>query len=102
MDMSNIVAETRLFRIGVTGEDREGAIDLLGEDDAREFVRHRKRGEGDFLFGAGAEVGWEAFGVAADEDEFAGAAVAEVTEPFCELLRGELLAGGVEQDDGRA
>jgi len=102
MDMSNIVAETRLFRIGVTGENREGAIDLLGKDDAREFVRHCKSGEGDFLFGASAEGGGEAFGVTAQENELARAAVAQVAEPASKLLRGELLSGSVEQDDGRA
>ena len=98
----DIFAEARLFRIGVTGENREGAVDLLGEHDAGEFVGHGKRGERDFLFGRGAEVSREAFRIAAEEDEFARAAVAQIAEPFCELLRGELLARGVEQNDRRA
>ena len=52
-----------------------------------------------FVFGGSAQVSREAFRIAAEEDEFARAAVAQVAKPFCELLRGELLAGGVEQDD---
>ncbi len=60
----------------MTGENREGAVDLLGEYDASEFVRHGKRGERDFLFGGGAQVSREAFRIAAEEDELARAAVA--------------------------
>ena len=86
----------------MAGENREGAVDLLGEYDAREFVGHSKRGERDFLLGGSAQVSREAFSIAAEEDEFARAAVAQIAEPFCELLRGELLARGVEQNDRRA
>jgi hypothetical protein len=32
-----------LFRIRMPGQNREGAIDLLGEDDTRKLVRHRQR-----------------------------------------------------------
>ncbi len=72
----DIFAEARLFRIGVPGENREGAIDLLGEDHAGEFVWHGKRGERDFVFGGSAQVGGEPFRIAAEKDEFARAAIA--------------------------
>src|SRR5271156_5212177 len=85
--------------IRMAGEDGEGAINLLGEEHAREFVRHGQRRERDFLFGAGAQFRGETFGVAAEEDEFARAAVAQIAEPARELLGGELFSGGVEQDD---
>ena len=39
------------------------------------------------------------FGVAAEEHDFARAAVAQIAEPASELLRRELIAGGVEQDE---
>src|ERR1700685_3363206 len=57
------------FWIRVAGEDGEGAVDLLGQQHAGEFVRHGERGEGDFLFGAGTQFGGEAFGVAAQEEQ---------------------------------
>src|SRR3984885_12164627 len=85
------------FWIRVAGEDGEGAVDLLGQQHAGEFVRHGERGEGDFLFGAGTQFGGEAFGVAAEEDDFARAAIAQIAQPARELLGGELLSGRVEQ-----
>src|SRR6267142_2721001 len=42
----------------------------------------------------------EAIGVAAEEDQFARAAVAEFTEPFGEGVRIETFSGGVEKDHG--
>src|SRR5271163_2613904 len=64
--------------IRMAGEDGERAIDL---------------------FGAGAQCRGKAFGVAAEEDEFAGATVAKIAQPAREMLGGELFSGGVEQDD---
>ena len=55
-----------------------------------------------FCVARGAEFGGKAFGVAAEKNDFARAAVAQIAEPVCELLRGELFAGGVEQNDRRA
>jgi len=52
------------------------------------------------LRGFGAKIVRKAFGAAAEKDEFAGGAVADITEPFGELVRGELLSGGVEKNDG--
>jgi hypothetical protein len=96
-DARNVAQD--LFRVGVAREDGEGAIDLFGQHDAREFVGHRQSGERNLLRGSGAEFVRKSFGVAAKEDEFAHAAVAKVAEPFGELLRRELFAGGVEEDD---
>jgi hypothetical protein len=45
-----------------------------------------------------AEIVGKTFGVAAEEDNFFCAAVAEVAEPASKLRGGELLAGGVEED----
>jgi hypothetical protein len=83
----------------MAGEDGEGAIELFGEEDAGEFVRHGESGERKLHVRLATEVVGKTFGVAAEEDEFAGAAVAEVTEPASELRGGELLAGGVEEDE---
>jgi hypothetical protein len=38
-----------LFRIGAAGEDGEGAVELLGEHDASEFVRKSHGAEREFL-----------------------------------------------------
>src|SRR5580658_1444797 len=86
----------------MAGQDGEGAVDLFGEDYAGEFVGHGQRRKRDALVGQGAEFDGETFGVAAEEDDFAGGMVAEAAEPARELLRAELIAGGVEQDEGGA
>src|SRR5437762_3002833 len=92
--------QRELFRIGAAGEDGESPIELLGEHDAGEFVRKGHGAERKFLVGALAKVIREAVGVAAEEAEFAGAAVAEFAEPFGEGVRIEVLSDGVEKDDG--
>ena len=101
-DGHDIYSFTRreLFRIGAAGEDGESAIELLGEHDAGEFVRKGHGAERKFLVGALAKVIREAVGVAAEEAEFAGAAVAEFAEPFGEGVRIEVLSDSVEKDDG--
>jgi len=91
--------QRELFRVGAAGEDGEGALELLGEHDAGEFVRKGDAAEGKFLVGALAEVIREAFGVAAEEDEFAGAAIANFAEPFGEGVRIEIFPGGVEKNN---
>ena len=54
MDGHNIYSFTprELFRVGAAGENGEGAIELLGEHDAGEFVRKGHGAEGKFLMGA--------------------------------------------------
>jgi hypothetical protein len=91
--------QRELFRIGAAGENGEGAVELLGEHDAGEFVRKGHGAERKFLVGAPAEVIREAFGVPAQEDEFASAAIAEFAEPFGEGVRIEVLSGSVEKDN---
>jgi len=91
--------QRELFRIGAAGEEGESAIELLGEHDAGEFVRKGHGAERKFLVGTLAEVIREAVGVAAEEDEFAGAAVAELAEPLGEGVRIEVLSGSVEKDN---
>jgi hypothetical protein len=90
----------------MAGEDGEGAVELLGEEDAGEFVRKGESGEGDFQGCAGLgfqeearEVVRKTFRVTAEEDEFPCAAVAKVAEPAGELRGSELPAGGVEEDE---
>src|SRR6266446_3479373 len=90
----------RLFRIGAARKNCEGAVELLGEHDAGEFVREGHRAERKLLVGALAETFREAIGVAAEENQFADAAVAELREPFGEGVRIEIFPGGVEKDDG--
>jgi hypothetical protein len=91
--------QRKLFRIGAAGENGEGAVELLDEHDAGEFVRKGHGAERKFLLGALAEFLREAVGVAAEEDEFASAAVTEFAEPFGEGVRIEILPGSVEKDD---
>jgi len=84
----------------MAGEDGKGAVELLGKDDAGEFVRHGESRKRKFHVRLGAEVFGKTFGVAAEENELAGAAVAEVAEPASKLRGRELLAGSVEKDEG--
>jgi hypothetical protein len=86
----------------MTGKDRKRAVDLFGENDAGKFVWHGERGERDFLFRGGAQLGGESLGVSAKENEFPGAAVAQIAEPVGELPGSELFAGGVKENDRRA
>src|SRR6266704_681332 len=90
----------RLFRVGAAGKNGEGAVELLGEHDAGEFVREGHRAERKLLVGALAETFREAIGAAAEKNQFADAAVAELREPFGEGVRIEIFPGGVEEDDG--
>lgn len=83
----------------MAGENGEGAVKLLGEDDAGEFVRHGESGKRKLHVRLAAEVVRKAFRAATEEDEFLGATVAEVAEPARELRSGELLAGGVEKNE---
>src|SRR6266403_2022700 len=89
-----------LFRVGAAGEDGESAVELFGEHDAGEFVGESHGAEGKLLVGALAEIFGEAVGVAAKEDQFAGAAVAKFPEPFGEGVRSEIFSGSVEKDYG--
>src|SRR5215469_1397477 len=86
MAMGDIFAEARLFRVGVSGENREGTVNLFGEHDAGKFVRHGESGERDFLFGASAQFRWKSSGIAAEKHQFSDTTIAQVAEPFRELL----------------
>jgi hypothetical protein len=89
-----------LFRVGAAGEDGEGAVELFGEHDASKFVGESHGAERESLVGALAESLGKAVGVAAEEYEFAGAAVAEFPEPCGEGVRIEILSGSVEKNHG--
>jgi len=89
-----------LFRIRMAGEDGEGAIDLFGEKDAGEFVRHRQRGKRNLQSGDGAQFVGKASGIATKKNQFAKTGVAMVPEPFCKMRGSELLSRRVEKDDG--
>src|ERR1700680_2637109 len=66
------------FRVGVAGEQSEGAVKLLGEDDAGKLVRHGQRRKRNLLLGRRPQRFGKSFGVAAEEDQLARAAVAPV------------------------
>jgi hypothetical protein len=89
-----------LLRIRAAGKDGEGAVDLLGEHHASEFVGIGHGTEGDSLLDALAECVGETVSVAANEDDFAGAAIALFTEPAGEGVRVVDLSGGVEEKSG--
>src|SRR5437016_4453507 len=87
-----------LFRIGAAEENGQGAVELLGEHDAGKFMGEGHRAEGQCVVGAFAELIREAVGVAAEENDFAGATVAEFAEPPSESVRIEVLSASVEKD----
>jgi len=90
----------RLFGVGAAGEDGEGAVDLLSEHDAGELVGVGHGAQGDFLFDALAEFVGEAVSIAADENDFAGAAIALFAEPTGEDGGIVDFSGGVEEESG--
>ena len=87
--------------VGVVGEDGEGAVDLLGEDDASQFVGQRDVAEGEDEAGAGAGGCGPTVGGADGEEEGLRAGVAQAAEVGGEFFAGELLAAAVEQDEDR-
>jgi hypothetical protein len=89
-----------LFRVGAAGEDGEGAVELFGEHDPGEFMGESHGAQRESLVGALAEIFGKAVGVAAEEDQFAGAAVAEFPKPFGEGVRIKVLSGSVEKNYG--
>ncbi len=83
------------------GEDGEGAVELLGEHDAGQFVRKRQRRKRKLLRGAAAQSFGKSFRIAAQKNNFARAAVARFAEPLCELRRRLRFSRVVQQDHGR-
>ena len=63
-------------------------------------MREGHQAERKLLVGALAETFREAIGVAAEKNQFADAAVAELREPFGQGVRIEIFPGGIEKDDG--
>src|SRR6266576_2546205 len=86
-----------LFRIGAAGEHGQGAVELLGEHDAGKFMGEGHRAEGKCVVGASAEVIREAVGVAAEENEFTRATVAEIAEPPSESVPLEVHARRLDE-----
>jgi len=70
----------------VAGEDGEGAVDLLGEDEAGEVVGQGDEAEGEQEVGAGAGQRGPAVGRADGEDDALRAGIAEADEVFGEVL----------------
>jgi hypothetical protein len=72
--------------VGVAGEDGEGTVDLLGEDDASEFMRQGNVAEREDEAGAGASGGGPAVVGADGEHDGLRAGVAEAAEVGGEVL----------------
>ena len=88
--------------VGVAGEDRACAVELLGEDEAREGVGEGEASEREQQGGAGAGCGRPTVGGADGKDDVLRALVAALAKPRCEGFRGELAAAAVEENrDGR-
>jgi hypothetical protein len=92
-----------LFRVGAAGEDGEGAVELLGEHDAGEFVRKGHGAERKSVVGARTECVREPVGIAAKENKFTSAAVAKFAKPFGEGVGIEVFSSSFEKStDGSA
>ena len=78
---------TRLLGVGVVAQEREGAVELLQQDHARQLVRHghlrEREQQGGFFFG----LFREAFRASQQEDQLVVPAVDLPGEPASELLR---------------
>src|ERR1700674_5470115 len=76
------------FRVGMSGENGEGAVELLGEHGAGQFVGKREGGKRKFLRRAPAQRIGKSFGGAAKKNNFTGAAVSRLAQPLGKLGRG--------------
>ena len=85
--------------VGVSGEDGEGAVELLGEHDAGQLVGKGHGAEGEQQVGALACFRRPSVCGADGEVEMLRAAVALAPKPRGELLRGHLAAASIEQDE---
>src|SRR5579872_5415067 len=85
-----------LFRIGVAGKEGVGTVNLFGEDDARELVRHGQRGKRKPLFCGALQKFRESGRVAAKENKLSRATIAQIAKPASKLCRSELFSGGVQ------
>ena len=77
-----------LFRVGVSSERGEGAVELLGEHGASQFVREGERRKRKLLRGAPPQRLWKTFRTAAQKYDFARAPITRFSQPFRELRRG--------------
>lgn len=73
---------------------------MFDEHNAGKFVRVRHRAERKFVWNSLAQGIGKSVGVAADEGDFAGAAVALVNKPFGERIGILLFSAGVEEKRG--
>jgi hypothetical protein len=89
-----------LLGIGAARQNREGAVDLLGQHHPCEFVGISHLAEREFRVLAIEQDRGESVGVAANEDQLACAAIALIADPFRESVRREPPPVGVEQHDG--
>jgi hypothetical protein len=87
--------------VGMSGEDGEGAVELLGEHDAGEFVREGHETEGEGEGGVAERFLRPAVGGADGEVEMLDAGVAFPADPGGELLGGEGAAARIEEDELR-
>src|SRR6185437_10214304 len=84
--------------IGVTGEDGDGAVDLLGENDARQAVRQGHGRQRQHEIGLGRSRKPKTVGAADKEGETLRTAVAKLGEALREAFASELSAAPVETD----
>jgi hypothetical protein len=83
--------------VGMAGEDGEGAVDLLGQDDACELVGEGDAAEGEQELGTSASYIRPAVGGPDGEDETLRPGVAKMANGLSNLFGGELTAAAVEQ-----
>ena len=72
--------------VGMSGQDGQGAVDLLGEYDASELMRQGNSTQGKEKVGALTSGSRPAVCGANSEYEALSAVVAKAAEPSCELL----------------
>lgn len=88
--------------VGMACEDRTCAVELLGEDEARECVGEGEASEREQHGSAGAGGGRPTVGGADGKDDVLRALVTALAKPRCEGFRGELAAATIEEHrDGR-
>ena len=90
--------------VGMAGEDRAGAVELFGEDEAGDGVGESEGTEGEDGFRAQESVGGPAVGGTDGEGDVLNAVLAMSAKPGGEELRGHDASVAIEQDgeDGGA
>src|SRR5687768_1712894 len=97
--LSSASASSVFPGVGLAARNAESAVELFGEQNAREAVRQGQAREAEPFVGGARQLGGYALGAADDEGDDALAAAHPALQALRELGRAHALAVDLERDD---